>query len=130
MFARVTHARYPPEQHEAGMRIVVDDLLPALRRTPGYRGCCLLAGGKPGTGLAVVLWETEEAADAAAIDRAVAAAHVGLAVLGLEIEARKIYEVVARDGCGPEPVRAEGGVPPPERSPRGGRRRERPCLGS
>ena len=71
MFARVSHVRYPPEHHDAGLRVVVEDLLPALRRAPGYRGCCLLAGGKPGTGLAVVLWETEEAADAASADRAV-----------------------------------------------------------
>ena len=114
MFARVTHARYPPEQHEAGMRIVVDDLLPALRRAPGYRGCCLLAGGKPGTGLAVVLWETEEAADAAAIDRAVTAAHVKLAALGLAIEARQIYEVAAWDACGREPAGTPAaGSPPP-----------------
>ena len=71
MFARVSHVRYPPQHYDAGLRVVMEDLLPALRRAPGYRGCCLLSGGKPGTGLAVVLWETEEAADAAAIDRAV-----------------------------------------------------------
>jgi hypothetical protein len=102
VFARVSHVRYPPQHYDAGLRVVVEDLLPALRRALGYQGCCLLAGGKPGTGLAVVLWETEEAADAAAIDRAVRAAHVELAALGLEIEARKIYEVVARDACGRE----------------------------
>jgi hypothetical protein len=86
------------------LRVVVDDLLPALRRASGYQGCCLLTSGKPGIGLAVVLWETEEAADAAAIDRAVTAAHVDLAALGLEIGARKVYEVVARDAFGREPA--------------------------
>jgi heme-degrading monooxygenase HmoA len=103
MFARVSHVRYPPQHYDAGLRVVAEELLPALLRAPGYRGCCLLASGKPGTGLAVVLWESEEAADAAAIDGAVAAAHVELAALGLEIEARKIYEVIARDACGREP---------------------------
>ena len=97
MFARVSHAHYPPAQFGAGLRVVVEELLPALRRTPGYRGCLLLVDGKPGTGLAVVLWETEEAADAAAVNRAVVAAHVKLAALGLAIESRKIYEVVAHD---------------------------------
>jgi len=53
MFARVTHAWYPPEQHAAGMRVVLEDLLPALRRASGYRGCVLLADGKPGTCLAL-----------------------------------------------------------------------------
>jgi heme-degrading monooxygenase HmoA len=112
VFARVSHVRYPPQHYDAGLRIVVEDLLPAFGRAPGYQGCCLLASGKPGTGLAVVFWETEEAADAAAIDRAVRAAHVGLAALGMAIEARKIYEVVARDACGLESDRAAGGIPP------------------
>jgi len=97
MFARVSHVRYPPEQYDVGLRVVVEDLLPALRRTPGYRGCCLLAGSKPGTGLGVVLWETEAAADAAAADCNVSAAHVRLGALGLAIDARQIYEVVAYD---------------------------------
>lgn len=101
MFARVTYARYPPEQQDAGMHVVLDELLPALRRAPGYRGCVLLADGKPGTGLALVLWETEEAADNAASGRAVAAAYVKLAQGGLAIESRKLYEVVVHDEVGP-----------------------------
>ena len=111
MFARVSHVRYPPQHYDAGLRIVVEDLLPALRRAPGYRGCCLLAGGKPGTGLAVVLWETEEVADAAAIDRAVTAAHIELAALGLAIDERKIYEVVFQDAWGLGAARAEVEIP-------------------
>ncbi len=79
------------------------DLLPALRQVPGYRGCCLLADAMPGIGLALVLWETEEAADSASSDRAVSSAHVDLAALGLSIEARKIYEVVVHDECGNRP---------------------------
>lgn len=101
MFARVTHARYPPEQHAAGRRVVLEDLLPALRRAPGYRGCVLLADGKPGSCLALVLWDTEEAADDAAADRAVAAAYVRLVKGGLAIESRKIYEVVTHDEVRP-----------------------------
>jgi hypothetical protein len=98
MFARVTQARYPPEHREAGLRVILEELLPAFRHVAGYRGCCFLADGKPGTGLALVLWETEEAADAAAVDAAVTASHVRLAMLGLAIEARQIYEVIAHDG--------------------------------
>ncbi len=97
MFARVSHARYPPEHYDVGIRVVLEGLLPALRRAPGYRGCCLLADGKPGAGLALVLWETEEAADDAAAGRDVAAAYVQLAKGGLAIESRKIYGVVAHD---------------------------------
>ena len=114
MFARVSHARYPPEQYEAGLRIVLEDLLPAFRRAPGYRGCCLLAGSKPGTGLAVVVWETEEDADAASADRTVGAAHVKLGALGLAIESRQIFEVVIHD----EPFPVPAGIPAGERSSR------------
>ena len=97
MFSRVTYAHYPPQVHEAGLRIVLADLLPALRRAAGYRGCYLLADNKPGTGLAVVLWETEEDADAASADREVSAAYVRIAALGLTFVSRQIYEVVFDD---------------------------------
>ena len=97
MFARVSNARYPPEHHDTGMRVLIDELIPSFRRSPGYRGCFLLADGKPGTGLAVVLWETEDAADTSSADSDVRAAHIKLAALGLAIDSRKIYEVVAHD---------------------------------
>ena len=64
MFARVSQARYPPEHRDAGIRVLSDELIPSLLRTPGYRGCYVLADGTPGAGLAVVLWDTEESADA------------------------------------------------------------------
>ncbi len=101
MVARVTRARYPPEQRAAGTEIVMAELLPALRRVPGYRGCLFLAPGEPGICLALVLWESEEAADEAASNRAVAAAYVKLARGGLAIESRQIYEVVAHDEIRP-----------------------------
>jgi hypothetical protein len=110
VFARVSDVRYPPQHYDAGLRVVVEDLLPALRRAPGYRGCWLLSSGKPGTALGVVLWESEDTADAAAINHAVMAAHVALAALGLALEERKIYEVIARDACGQEPTWGEEGI--------------------
>lgn len=97
VFARVTQVRYPPQHYDAGLRVVVEDLLPALRQVPGYRGCCFLADGKPGRGLGLVLWATEQAADAASMNADVAAAHVKLAALGLTFEARQIYDVVTSD---------------------------------
>ena len=100
MFARVSYERYPPEHHAAAIRIVLEELLPILQRAPGYRGCCLLADSKPGAALSVVMWQTEEEADASSTDHGVIAAQVKLAALGLAIESRKIYEVVAQDGAG------------------------------
>jgi heme-degrading monooxygenase HmoA len=114
MFARVSHARYPPEQYDAGLRVVMEDLLPAFRRAPGYRGCCFLASSKPGSGLAVVVWETEEAADAASAVRSVGAAHAKLGALGLAIASRQIFEVVVYD----ERFTGPAGISAGERSTR------------
>ena len=124
MFARVSHARYPPEQHDAGLRVVVEDLLPALRnaRLPGVLPP---RRQKPGTGLAVVLWETEEAADAASADRRITAAHVKLGALGLAIEARQIYEVVAHDGPSEDRSGCPSRAPAPIASRRTNRHRDR-----
>lgn len=97
MFARVSQVQYPPQHDDAGLRVVVEELLPALRRVPGCRGCCLLADGKPGNGLGIVFWETEHAADAASTSADVAAARVKLAALGLTFASRQIYDVVACD---------------------------------
>src|SRR5215213_9307678 len=91
MFARVSHVRYPPEHREDGLQVILEELLPALRAVAGYHGCCLLADGKPGRGLGLVLWETEEAADAAAMNAAVAEAHVKLATLGLTFEGNEPF---------------------------------------
>ena len=113
MFARVSQARYPPEYHDTGMRVLIDELIPSLRRAPGYRGCFLLADGKPGTGLAVVLWDTEDAADTSSADSDVRAAHVKLAALGLAIDFRKIYEVVAHDESRPDPAGTPAAGSPP-----------------
>ena len=53
-----------------------------------------------------VLWASEETADAASADRGVTTAHVRLSALGLVIEARQIYEVVAHDEHDKEPARS------------------------
>ncbi len=97
MFARVSHARYPSEHREIGLQVILDELLPALRQSGGYQGCCLLADSKPGTGLSVVLWESEQAANNAAMNSNVSAVHVKLAKLGLVIDTRQIYDVVVCD---------------------------------
>jgi heme-degrading monooxygenase HmoA len=112
VFARVSQVQYPPQHYDAGLRVVVEDLVPALRRVPGYQGCCLLTDGKPGTGLSVVLWASEEAADAATSHAPVTDALRKLLALGLLIEARKIYEVAARDAWGSEAAPANREIPP------------------
>ena len=97
MLARVSRTRFPPEHQAAGLRVIRQVLLPALREAAGYRGCVLLVSGRPGSGLAVVLWESEEAANIASARQSVIAVHVQLAALGLVIDARQLFEVVVHD---------------------------------
>jgi hypothetical protein len=97
VIAWVSQARFPAGHQAAGLQVIRQELLPAFRRAAGYRGCVLLVSGRPGSGLAVVLWETEDAADAAAADPTVVAAHVQLADLGLVFESRQVYAVVVHD---------------------------------
>ncbi len=94
MYARVSSTRYPAENRDAGMKVVEHELIPALQATKGYRGYQLLNDSKPGTGLAIVLWETEADADASTTAPGIAEANAKLATLGLEIESRKMYEGV------------------------------------
>ena len=95
------------------MNVLIGELVPSLQRAPGYRGCYLLADGKPATGIAVVQWDTEDAADTSSADSDVRAAHVKLAALGLAIDSRKIYEVVAHDEFHPEPAGTPAAGSPP-----------------
>ena len=97
MIARVSQARFPVEHQAAGLRVIRQALLPAFRQAAGYCGCVLLVSARPGAGLSVVLWETEDAADAAAADQTVMAAHVRLAAIGLVFEARQVFAVVVHD---------------------------------
>ena len=64
MFARVHVLETTPEQSDAGLEIVRDQLLPWLRDTSGYRGLIRLLDREQGKTLVVTLWADEEALDA------------------------------------------------------------------
>jgi heme-degrading monooxygenase HmoA len=48
------------EQHDEGLQIVTEELLPWLRDTTGFRGLIRLAARASDTVLVVSLWATEE----------------------------------------------------------------------
>jgi hypothetical protein len=60
VFARVHTIQTPPEQHEAGLRVVLDEVLPWLRDSTGFRGFIRFADPASGKVLGVTLWETAE----------------------------------------------------------------------
>jgi hypothetical protein len=49
-----------PEQHDRGLEIVRDQLLPWLRDSTGFRGLIRLANRSEGQTLVVTLWADEE----------------------------------------------------------------------
>ncbi len=60
MFARITTYEGRPERLEEFRRAMVEHVMPALRRLPGFQGILFLADHQSGKLLAVALWETEE----------------------------------------------------------------------
>lgn len=55
-----------PEQHDLGLEIVRDQLLPWLRDSSGFRGLIRLASRAEGKTLVITLWADEESLQASA----------------------------------------------------------------
>lgn len=55
-----------PEQHDLGLEIVRDQLLPWLRDSSGFRGLIRLASPAAGKTLVITLWADEESLQASA----------------------------------------------------------------
>jgi hypothetical protein len=66
MFARVHVLQTTPEQHDQGLELVRDQLLPWLRDSSGYRGLIRLAERDGGKTLVITLWADQESLDASA----------------------------------------------------------------
>ena len=64
MFARIHVLETTPEQSDAGLEIVRDQLLPWLRDASGFRGLIRLLDRENGKTLVVTLWADEEALQA------------------------------------------------------------------
>jgi Antibiotic biosynthesis monooxygenase len=63
VFARVHVLQTTPEQHDQGLEIVRDHLLPYLRDTSGFRGLVRLDDREAGKTLVITLWADEQALD-------------------------------------------------------------------
>ena len=66
MFARVHTVETSPEQHDRGLEIVRDQILPWLRDSSGFRGLIRLADRAGGKTLVITLWADEETLRASA----------------------------------------------------------------
>jgi heme-degrading monooxygenase HmoA len=97
MFARVHVLKTTPEQHDRGLELVRDELLPWLRDSTGYRGMIRLADREGGKTLVVTLWADEESlqASAEAGNRLseLTAANVGAERLALETYEATLFDL-------------------------------------
>jgi hypothetical protein len=66
VFARVHTVETSPEQHDRGLEIVRDQILPWLRDSSGFRGLIRLTDRAGGKTLVITLWADEETLRASA----------------------------------------------------------------
>jgi hypothetical protein len=66
VYARLHVLQTTPEQHDHGLEIVRDQVLPWLRDSTGYRGLIRLADPAAGKTLVITLWADEESLRASA----------------------------------------------------------------
>ena len=64
MFARLHILQTTPEQHDRGLEIVREQLLPYLRDSTGFRGLIRLDNREAGKTLVITLWADAEALEA------------------------------------------------------------------
>ena len=60
MFARLHVLQTTPEQHDRGLELVRDQLLPWLRDASGFRGLIRLDDREAGKTLVITLWADEQ----------------------------------------------------------------------
>jgi hypothetical protein len=100
MLARLHTLEATPEQYEAGLRIVRDDLLPWARDSSGFCGVVGLVNHDTGKALLVTLWADEDARaqSAAAAERlsALAADASGADWQSIENYEVSLLEVIER----------------------------------
>lgn len=66
MFARIHTLETTPEQHDEGRELVVEQILPWLRDSSGFRGMIRFAHPDKSKTLVVTLWADEESLKASA----------------------------------------------------------------
>jgi hypothetical protein len=92
VFARVHTIQTPPDQHEAGLRIVLEEVMPWLRESTGFRGFIRFTDPASGKVLGVTLWATEESLrESAEVGKELS--RLITAEVGAEVVATDQYEV-------------------------------------
>jgi hypothetical protein len=104
VLARLHTLEATPEEYEAGLRLVQDDLLPWARESSGYCGAIGLVDADSGRALLLTLWADDEARanSAAAADRlgSLAADATGARRQSIENFEVSLFDVLGAPGAG------------------------------
>jgi heme-degrading monooxygenase HmoA len=92
VFARIHTLRTTPDQHEAGLTLVRDDLLPWTRDSTGFRGLIGLRHQERDETLVITLWDSEASLEASAVAAEQLSA-LAASVTGAGRDAVESYEV-------------------------------------
>ena len=97
MFARIHTLETTPEQHDEGREIVVEQILPWLRDSSGFRGMIRFAHPDKSKTLVVTLWADEESlkasAEAGEQFSELSSAATGASLLALEEYEAEFFDV-------------------------------------
>lgn len=96
MYARVTVVHGSPDKIEQGIESYNSEVLPTVKGVAGYKAAFLLVDRKTGKGMAISLWESEDARRRAgeAVDAARTAA---IRAMGGSVPPVEEFEVVISD---------------------------------
>jgi len=61
MFARVSTLQGPPDQVDEGIKAVHEQVIPAAKEMPDFKGMLALADRATGRMVGITLWESEDA---------------------------------------------------------------------
>ena len=100
MLARLITLQNTPEQYEAGLKLVRDDLLPWARENTGFCGAIGLVDRERGKSLVLTLWADEETLRASA-DAAERLSALAADATGARREPLESFEVSIFDVPGP-----------------------------
>ena len=92
MLARLHRLSTTPEQYEAGLRMVRDDLLPWSRESDGYCGAIGLVNRETGEALVLTLWADDESRTKSA-EAAGRLSSIAALASGAGLEAIENYDV-------------------------------------
>ncbi len=97
MYARTMRAQLQPGRVDELLRVWRDDVLPAARQQPGFRGATLLVDHTERTGISITRWDSLEELEAGEANGFLQAQVAKLAPYLTSAPERHVYEIALED---------------------------------